>query len=401
MDLLNIELSKPYNDWTGLRELGNELDHDAGIYYRYQACFNLIADEEDESEEYKEINITPLKDTRFLTLTEVRKLVSIAFAKKMTESFPKGGLLVAENTGLNNTQISKMIMYARAAAPLEERKLKNGEIRLPCPYPPENAGITAQEKPYSAPLNTVFPTADYVMGTSVHSMFFGEEGKIVLPGKYSLIAEKLRCLDGTTKDGLLQFARTLRDKDMRVIKEKYARYNQPDVSDYGQTKLANELIYERLNELAQDNPFSLNPKFLLNTTTGGSNKIKTKLKTISSTENKNSPPVTVKDEETGKTIQAAYLPNIEFIMFLAMEMPDVSMDYFIANDFINVEGGYRDNGRNRNLTPVYMKKANGETQEISDIKDLQLLSFCLGLREETKSEFIGRLGSQIFAADIS
>lgn len=367
MDLKNLEIRYPFNDWEGLRQLGQELSYDDGVEYRFKACMNQSSEKETPRTRdtwKKPLEITPLSETPFLNLQEVRRTVTVSYCKRVEEAFPKGALLINGETGLNNSLTSKFLRTVRQAEGFQSAELPDGTHR----YPVADDSV----RPFSAPMVTIAPVADFVMGSSVHQMFFGQEGTVTLPGRYSYLADGLEKMTDSDRQYLISRGRELMEKAEETYRQHCRETGSVDLSAYGQICGANEIVFERIRELAQENEYISGNKFILNRGTAGPNKLKIALKSLASEENR-----TAGDN--------AYEPNVEIIMFLALES-GLAMDFFIKNDYICIEGGASQRGTAKPRLKI-LKKTESGTDEVTDSDVLRVLSFCTALKGDAKNEF--------------
>ena len=242
------------------------------------ACMGLgnQKDYNPDKDWHKPVDIVPLTETPYLDINEVRRTVTVAFAKKVEREFPRS-----------------------------------------------------------------------------NRVFFGEEGWIRLPSKYSVLANGFSRLSASDKAGLIEIGRMLMSETV-VENNRYTADNDiPNLSAYGQTRRANEILYERLLELSADNPYLQGGKYVFDRNTGGSPRLKNILGDLTSEANRDAPPKTVKDKDTGEVIsQAAYEPIVGTIMFFALESGQ-AMDFFIRNDYINIAGGASPRGTAESKVKIF------------------------------------------------
>ena len=393
MNLDKAVIPEPYNDWRAVRALGSDLEYGDGVEYRYRACMGLgnQKDYNPDRDWHKPVDIVPLTETPYLDMNEVRRIVTVAFAKKVESEFPRGKQQICADTGFNNTLISKHLQFAKYVGDFTRETTAGGILRAPAPLFEQTEGKGAvQDRPFSAPLTIIPAVADYVMHSSVHRMFFGEEGWIVLPSKYSVLANGFSRLSASDKAGLIEIGRMLMSETV-VENNRYTADNDiPNLSAYGQTRRANEILYERLLELSADNPYLQGGKYVFDRTTGGAPRLKNILGELTSEANRDAPPKTVKDKDTGEVIsQAAYEPIVGTIMFFALESGQ-AMDFFIRNDYINIAGGASPRGTAESRVKIF-RTHHHEPTLISDADDLRILSFCVSLAGERKEKMLSEI----------
>ena len=364
MDINKTVIPCPYCDWKGLRELGSYLPFDDALGYRYRASMGLSTEVDrypDYDNRAKPIEIVPLTNTKYLTLFEIKQLITIALVKKVKEDGIKG-VDIENETGFNRTLLSKLITSVKKSDDLYEAVLEDGTKRL----------VLSDKKvlrPFSATLLTAAPLANMVMKSTVHHMYFGEEGKIRLTHKYSMYAEGLSDLDKAIKENLISTGRELMDEciaDYRKELENMESGKRTDLSPYGQIKNIGELLYERITELSDENEYMYGSKFTFNRTVGGYENFKETIRDITNEKNR----------DAGND---AYEPYNEFIMFLALESGQ-AMDYFIRNDYL----GYASE-KGQLQKALLITDENGN--EITDSDVLNILSYATSLKGDSRVKY--------------
>lgn len=159
------------------------------------------------------------------------------------------------------------------------------------------------ERPLAIEAPALVPLCLNVLGESCNKVMFGEEGKVVLPGIYSLIARQFVSLPEDEQKELLEMSKSARS-------DFYAK--NPAMFGTGMHRNPDELIRERLTELAYAEGKNSETFF-----------------------GQNPPMYLWKASKAYFENKPRYSPRMAFIIFLAFET-GYALDYFIVEDFTSL-----------------------------------------------------------------
>jgi len=364
MNVNKFEIPFPYTDWSKIRALGRDCEnYNNGVTVRIRACFDLpsVAGMPDN----------PPSKYPFLSLRDVRTLVAIRLIQTIDKQFGPGcNLKIAEETGYNNTLISKTIKFIREMEVPEKELTPDGEERLVIKMP-----TTVQPRPFSAPTVCFQRVADYVFNTTVHDMFFGEKARIVLPGIYSVAADRLETLPKEKIAELRVVGDTYRKDELSDAEE--IRIGNTVFNRYGIARNSIDVLRERVKEVAYNNPWT---RELLRCVGSDDTDADIRFKSFITD---------IFTEENGKD----HDPGAEFLMFLSLETGQ-AMDYFTRADYVFIGAGEK-----KNLVAIY-KSIDGKETLVTDPNVLKIISHCVALGGEYKKKYLTKLYTEMMRQDI-
>lgn len=369
----------PYMDYSKTAEIWNPEKCDESFMQLYCA-FNEFTDKE-EVPYYSQkdtVKVFPLCDTEMLSLDELRRIVSVRLAGEVYKGLKM--VDVAENVGISSAYLSKFVRSVENnSARITSETLANGKTRTVVPK---------EIRPFSVQFEFVPGIAQYVFHGSVHDMMFGESHKIVLPKTMRYIAQQIEKLPNKTRTDMVWKGEKLkRLAEIHFLESAKNKEVAQCLVQYGQYRPVLDILRERVKEAFSDNADYEKKRYAF------------------CTQNNAPTPyaLVIKGLITGVRPGHAYveedfekwLPNITQIMFLSLatmtdnNIPDKALDFFLANDYIQVEGGAsRKPNRNRNKIYTIVK---GEEVEIVNTDVLKILSFCAALPQELKTQYISEI----------
>lgn len=373
--IYEIEIKKPYNDWAAANALGRDMEFGDGLTVRYRAINDIGTEKPKAAARDKEnwarpVEVPDLKNTSLLTLTEVRQLVSFEYAKTIMTKFPRSGKYISDNTGIDNSFNSKFIRSAKDSEYIEDEVLPDGTVRLP--------HMSSECRPFSIPLIQIGPVADFVMKSSIHEMFFGDEGSIVLTKYNRNIVSALEKMSDSELAATYELCKSLYNTHVKRYRDNLPD-GAADLSNFGQTKPIAKLLYDRVHEASYENKNISGARYIVSETAKGPESLKVALKKIGSEDN--------------LTTDKAFEPHVELFMFLDNESELLPMDYFLRNDYINIEGGFSPNGTAKPRLRIYTLSDNGDKIEVTNPDILRILSFSIGLDGDEKVVLDGHIFS--------
>lgn len=319
-----------------------------------------------------------LKNTPIYSIPEMRAIATLRFFNYLEKSGINATDLARE-VGNEKTTCARMRTSVKS---LPENVLKSNESHVSVPE---------TIKPLSIPNNVLPAVARYAGHTNAHEMLFGTKGRIVLPEVYSAALLGLSFLSSGERDAIENRARTLWD----IEKTRYEESLPEDgfsLSAYGQIRTATEILQERFEEISSDAPDIYSAKGCLYSGSAYPHKLYTVLRGVVSGKTPG-----LEKEAWGNKIE--YEPGIKWMMMFSVftaidpSLKEKNLDFFLANDYVGVEGGASASASSRvPVTPIFAVR-NGVEIEVSEPQTLRILSFLAALPKEVKPEIF----SEIFA----
>ena len=371
----------PYTDWDGIIDFTQREDPDQSFVALCCALLDArtLEDRIYQSARTNVVDVPDLHETPYLTIEEVRRIVSVRVAEYLSQKLVSG-VQIYEESYVGNTLLSKFRQSVLRSPALHYETLASGEERLSVPD---------SIRPFSIPLECIQAFASYVFRESAQNMLFGEEVGITLPSNMQRIAERLKDFTASEMETLVEKGQRLRDKAEKQFEELAEQYTDCKGNpSYGQFRQEHVILRERLTELMRDS-HAENRQFAYFTGTNATRKFKVSLN------------ATLTGVCPGKTFAESdpfkpYIPSLEYLMLWAVGtwknhyVKPRGIDYFIANDYIQISGGASRKGTERNRIPIYVHKHDKKT-EITDKNILRILSFCIALPDTLKTDFIGTI----------
>lgn len=389
-------IPRPYTDWSELKKLGSELDsREAQVTARFCSFFELTAEFDRQYNAGKDpAPYYDLSETKLLTASEVRQLISVRLTEEMEKKFNRAGVKVRNITGMNNTMLSKILCSVRNAEPVTVRTLANGDQRLVIPK---------EIRTFTAPDEVIPGLADTIFNSSSHKMMFGEECPIYLPNIHSMAAAALRTAGPDKKNRILQRCSELKKQ---VIDQYCAEHDlalPPNfVTAFSAFRPSYEILRERLTELSWEVPTMNSRRFIF--FNGNDGPMKMRLSQFGTMTGK-APGADNSNWNAKKDKSHQYSCSLEYPIFWTIEtdadpyLSTKSFDFFHSNDYIRVDGGVSEKPLERPQEIYYRaeklnrdgdKLFHPESYELlTDQDTLRILSYCVALPGSMESEILG------------
>lgn len=337
------------------------------------------------------VDVPDISESGLLTITEAKQLAAVKFAYAVRSKKISGTAISAE-TGMHVSAVSRLLDSVSSSQDLKEKELPGGKPRVIVPeelnaFP----GVT---------LSMIPVIAAFVLERSCNEMFFNTASEVHLPfSPYNAIVAALEQQKNKNADlsSYIQYGRALKDVAADRMKNSERDYNTPAecLWSYGQYRPAYEVLRERFDMLRSEVPSPEYGRGVFFPETKCSAKV---LLAIKSTMSGICPGVAAAD------IKNIYTPTIDTPMFWTLStwvcrtVGKKSLDFFLANDFIRIEGGASDKGTAGGVSKICLPAERGgsDTRQITDSAVLRALSFCFALPADLKAEYISKVLSNYF-----
>lgn len=370
-----FEIPCPYCNWDLLPELFKAETTTELLSNIFYACHGVSSQGAAEM-----LEATPL-----ITFKDARKLATVLFSWVADHKLEKRLVEVTDLTGIDVTYLSKYRVSGKTPNPYSIKTLESGEKKLI---------VNDSIRPFSLPF-ALFPGfCAVVMHQTCNELMFGEKRPVILPRIYRDIAGNIPLLSKSSITELISFGKTLRDEAIkRHEQEGNSIDNNEGIARFGQYRPEHVIVKERLEELRHDLNTLENGKYVFFSERQGPRRFK--LSWNASTRNGQT-------DSEGNLNETQYLPNLEMAMFWTLatifspELDDKSLDYFIVNDYIQVLDGATPEPTRSLRTKILTYNKEGRVEEICDEDILRILSFCIALPDNLKSNFLGKTLSCIY-----
>lgn len=333
--MTNIKYNLPYTDWASWRKLGrddarlNEIK--ARMYYGSLSEPTAIKTPEGE-----ELIIDPASP-QALSFEDARRYASIALFELANEKGISNAQL-SQKSGTDVTLLSKIRKTVEAASKLSD-------IR-----------------PLSVPLINLYCLNRAASIYSLHYLLFGEAGEISLPKEEAVLARYIDKLDKEQLTKLYDYAKELKEDAVTGALRERPELRFADYIEYDEFRPLNELLRERIVELASTNDKLDNCHYAIYKSNDG----------VPLSIGRRILTMFYEEDSVNLTLQA--------LMFLAQESGQ-AIDFFLANNYAK-----------QNNIPIFYS-VDGKAKQLRGRINRQLIGIYTSLPRSYKTKLYGEIAA--------